>query len=380
MTKAHMICAVALLSAGCSTTPTTQSEAPPPKEPPALPLPPTPPGEPLIPSHESPPSPYGKTPTVPLENRPEPPLFKPDRGPSIEADTDPPAAHGTQKTLVLDDKSTDRELSEDESTHEEIHEWDFVLPVIPAGPNIVPGGGDGSSPFSLRELIGAMQHGANYDMIIGYLGYYDRKTISHNINGLVEGIPAMFYVVGTNNDRIIRAWVDYGGDVNAVHGDVRYPLLTFAIINSDNIQNETTLTVATLLSLGAQASVIPTAFYSPFCVDLPDDGPDERDMDDLGDKNKQWCTPGARARLAKTLNLTQRYYLEKSVKTKKPSIRHRQVARWRRAEPLLGIHYFLIGQTSAATYLMQKLLSYMLLPNKRPLVLVFAGNALLFAL
>src|SRR6266550_62421 len=35
MTKAHMICAVALLSAGCSTTPTTQSEAPPPKEPPA---------------------------------------------------------------------------------------------------------------------------------------------------------------------------------------------------------------------------------------------------------------------------------------------------------------------------------------------------------
>src|SRR5207244_10660930 len=35
MTKAHMICAVALLSAGRSTPPTTQSAAPPPKEPPA---------------------------------------------------------------------------------------------------------------------------------------------------------------------------------------------------------------------------------------------------------------------------------------------------------------------------------------------------------
>jgi hypothetical protein len=115
--------------------------------------------------------------------------------------------------------------------------------------------------------------------------------------------------------------------------------------------------------------------YSPFCEDLPDEGPDETDMEDISDGNKQWCTPDARRRLAKNLELTQRYYLEKSVKSKKPSIRHRQVALRRNAEALLGIHYFLIGLTSAATMLMQKLLSSMLLPSRRPLVLVFAGSS-----
>jgi hypothetical protein len=183
----------------------------------------------------------------------------------------------------------------------------------------------------------------------------------------------MFYAVGTNNDQIIRVCISYGGDIHAVHANSGHPLLAFAIINSDNVQTETTLTVATLLSLGAQASVIPRAFYSPFCEDLPDDGPHEEEMEDLADKDKQWCTPDARKKLAKTLGLAQRYYLEKSVKTKKPSLRHRQVALRRNAEALLGIHYFLIGQTAAATSLMQKLLNYMLLPSKRPLVLVFAG-------
>jgi hypothetical protein len=278
------------------------------------------------------------------------------------------------------DGPANQDLSEDESIEEEVPEWDFILPVIPGGPDLVPGGADSSEPFSLRELIGAVQHGATYDTITRYLGYYDKRTINNNINGLVEGIPAMFYVVGTNNDWIMRAWVGYGGDVNAVHGDLSCPLLAFAIINSDNLQDETTLAVVTLLSLGAEASAIPMAFYSPFCMDLPDDGPDEKDMVDLHDENKRWCTPGVRARLAKTLNLTQRYYLEKSIRMKQPSIRRRQVALRRGAEPLLGIHYFLIGQTSAATSLMRKLLNYMLLPSKRPLVLVFAGNCLSFSL
>jgi hypothetical protein len=189
----------------------------------------------------------------------------------------------------------------------------------------------------------------------------------------------MFYAVATNNDRIIRAWVDLGGDVNVTcsprGGPKRVPLLAFAIINSDNIQNETTFTVATLLSLGAHPQVIPKSFFIPFDNDLPDKGPDEEDLKDLKDKNKKWCTPAARAKLARCLNLSQRYFLEKAVKTKKPSIRHRQVAIRKKSETLLGIQYFLIGQTTAAGALMRKLLSYMVIPSKRPLVLVFAGGS-----
>jgi ATP-dependent Clp protease ATP-binding subunit ClpA len=39
----------------------------------------------------------------------------------------------------------------------------------------------------------------------------------------------------------------------------------------------------------------------------------------------------------------------------------------------LGIQYFLIGQSIAANRLLRKLLSYIALPRKRPLVLAFAG-------
>lgn len=257
-------------------------------------------------------------------------------------------------------------------------EWDFVLPYIPAPFDLVPGGKNLSDTFSLRDLIGAVQHGDSLDKIETYLRWYDDNTISNNINGLVEGFPAMFYAVATNDDRIIRAWVDLGGDVNATcsprGGPKRVPLLAFAIINSDNIRNETTLTVATLLSLGAHPKVIPKSFFIPFDNDLPDKGPDEKDLKDLKDKNKKWCTPAARAKLTRCLNLSQRYFLEKAVKTKKPSIRHRQVAIRKKSEALLGIQYFLIGQTTAAGALMRRLLSYMVIPNKRPLVLVFAGG------
>jgi ATP-dependent Clp protease ATP-binding subunit ClpA len=54
-------------------------------------------------------------------------------------------------------------------------------------------------------------------------------------------------------------------------------------------------------------------------------------------------------------------------------VRHRQIATRRNAEAILGIQYFLIGQTIASNALLRKLLSYITLPSKRPLVLAFAG-------
>ena len=70
-------------------------------------------------------------------------------------------------------------------------EWDFVLPDIPAPFDLVPGGKNLSGTFSLRDLIGAMQNGASLDKIITYFRWYENKTISNNVNGLVEGFPAM---------------------------------------------------------------------------------------------------------------------------------------------------------------------------------------------
>jgi ATP-dependent Clp protease ATP-binding subunit ClpA len=144
-------------------------------------------------------------------------------------------------------------------------------------------------------------------------------------------------------------------------------------MHGETIQADTTLIVATQFSLGASPKVIPAAYYMPYCRDLPGNGPDDKSLDDIDDQNKKRCTRALMAKLARTANLTHRYYLERAAKTKKSSIRHRQIALCRNAEALLGIPYFLIGQTMAANRLLHMLLNHIMVPRKRPLVLVFAG-------
>ncbi|PMD47852.1 P-loop containing nucleoside triphosphate hydrolase protein [Hyaloscypha variabilis F] len=253
-------------------------------------------------------------------------------------------------------------------------EWNFILPEIPPPPSLTPGVGEGNDGFNLRDLVGAIQHGIDVRFVTEYLAYYDSDFIRTQISDTVEGFPSIFFAVGTNNETLIRMWIEHGADVSAIHSTSKVPLLAFAIMNSEQLDTDTTLTVSTLLSLGAAPQVIPSSFYTPFIQDLPNNGPsDEILKDDLEDETYSWCTPAARAKLARTANITQRYYLERASKTKKPSSRHKQVAKLRNAKALLGIPYFLIGQTMAANRLYQKLLNYMMVPTKRPLVMVFAG-------
>lgn len=256
--------------------------------------------------------------------------------------------------------------------------WNFVLPTIEKPITFNPGGADGRQPFSVRELTGAIQHGATSIQVRSYLGHYDVQTVKSKVSkGVVENTPIMFYIVARNDASLIRTFAELGGDVNSIYEPYGVPLMAFAIAHSENIGTDTTLTLATLLSLGATADAIPKSFYSPFCVDLPDSGPDEAIMLDLSDANKAWCrTEFVRHKLARTMNLTQRYYLNKSMRMKKPSIRARQVAKIRSSEALLGVPYFLIGQTAAANLVINHLLCHMIqnpVRQTRPLVMVFAG-------
>ena len=253
-------------------------------------------------------------------------------------------------------------------------EWDFVLPVIPLPiSTFEPGSIENFDTFNLRDLVGSMQNGASHQTIQNYLDRFDRGLIREHINEDVDGFPAMFFVVETNKEELLRTWVAYGGSPTAIHRQSGIPVLAFAIMHSENIQTDTTLMTATLLSLGASPDVIPSAFYLPYLQDLPESGPKDDSLKDLGDENKKWCKGNSRVKLARTSTLSQRYYLERAAKTKKPSVRQTQVAQKRNAEPLLGIANFLIGQTTAAKTLLDKLLSHLTVPSKKPLVLVFAG-------
>ena len=255
-----------------------------------------------------------------------------------------------------------------------VSEWDFRLPVIPLPTsNLGPGSNEDFEPFNLRTVIGSMQNGASQQIVQNYLERFDRTEVKNSINDDVDGFPAMFFVVETNKEELLRTWIAYGGNPTVVHKQSGVPLLAFAIMHSENLQTDTTLMTATLLSLGALPDVIPSAFYLPYFQDLPETGPNDGSLKDLDNENRKWCKGAAREKLARTSTLSQRYYLERAAKTKKPSVRQTQVAKKRNAEPLLGIANFLIGQNTAAKMLLDKLLSHLTVPSRKPLVLVFAG-------
>jgi hypothetical protein len=254
-----------------------------------------------------------------------------------------------------------------------LEEWDFNLPLLTGQFTLIPDVDEGQGSFSLSDLAAALQLGADIQLVKTYLERFDPKTVSQTINDDVAGFPAMFYVVATNDEQILRLWLRYGGNPRAIHKPSGVPLLAFAVVNGMNMHANTTLIVATLLSVGASPDVIPKAFYSPYLEDLADGGPNEAALTDLEDENKRWCMPATRERLSKAINLSQRYYLDKASKMKESSVRQVELARRRKAQGLLGLPYFLIGQSLAANFLVQNLLLHLAEARKRPLVLTFAG-------
>ncbi|KAI0425685.1 P-loop containing nucleoside triphosphate hydrolase protein [Xylaria sp. FL1042] len=283
---------------------------------------------------------------------------------NIEPTTPTPPVSKTQSTESLHNLDTPDLQSPDLGCEE----WDFLLPhSFDPLIKLEPG-----NEFSLNYLVGAASHGSSIEAITAYLEYYDTKTVKQHINETVNGFPVIFYAVARNDDTIVRTFVEHGANVCAIHEPSGTPLLAFAIVHSETIQQDTTTIVATLLSLGASPVVIPSDLYAPYYQDLPEHGQTPETTESASDTIR-WCKQAARSRLQKTANLTQRYHLDRATKIKKASVRHRQVAELKKAKPILGIPYFLVGQTLASSRLLQKLLSYLVIPNKRPLVLAFAG-------
>lgn len=246
-------------------------------------------------------------------------------------------------------------------------EWDFVLPPAVRPLTLKPG-----NNFNITDLIGAITHRFRLESIQTYLEYYDQDTVKSHINENVYGFPAIFYAVATNNDVIVRLFVEHGANVIAFHERSGTPLLAFSIVHSDTIREDTIAMVATLLSLGTPPSLIPSDLYTPYQQDLPGNSRAPGTTSPR-DPSTEWCTDVARGRVQRTANLTQRYHLDRATKIKNASNRHRQVARLKKCEAILSVPYFLIGQTMASDGLLRKLLSHLVTPNKRPLVLAFAG-------
>jgi hypothetical protein len=162
--------------------------------------------------------------------------------------------------------------------------------------------------------------------------------------------------------------------VNAIDETYKIPVLAFAIMMADTLGKHTTAVTTTLLSLGADVSVIPRVFFLPYMDDPPNKAPFNHRFTEFNEPSKQWCVDYMRPVLARTINLTQRYFLARTLTERRPSERQTQVAITNGALALLGIGYFMVGQSSAAKMVIQKSLSSMALPKSQPLVMVFSGT------
>ncbi|KAI2634775.1 P-loop containing nucleoside triphosphate hydrolase protein [Hypomontagnella submonticulosa] len=281
---------------------------------------------------------------------------------------DPPSGDDDALSQLSNDSDVPAE-SVDES-----HPWMPRPPTLPVPNGFTNNIHPDPHIFELRELLGAIQAGLfDADAVRTYLSHFDEETLITNLNTRVDGYSALFYVVSTNNVGIIREWMKHGGNPNTTWGPNAFPLIAFPILNRGQTMLQAFRTLATLLRFGADPRVIPRAFYNPYCRDLPDEGPDQTELRDLNDDNKRWCTAEVRADLAKALTLSQRYDLYRSSKIAPHSGREKEVLARQGAGEVLGLHQMIVAQSIAARWLQRKLLNYLALQKKRPLVLVFSG-------
>ncbi|KAI0384478.1 P-loop containing nucleoside triphosphate hydrolase protein [Hypomontagnella monticulosa] len=261
-------------------------------------------------------------------------------------------------------------------TVEENCSWMPKLPTLPISDEFANNTCRNSEIFELRELLGVIQAGLfDAEAVRNYLGHYDKETLAANLNISIDGYPAMFYIVSTNNVGIIREWIKHGGSPNTTYGPNEFPLIAFNILNKGQTMFQAFMTLATLLRFGADPHVLPRAFYSPYYRDIPKGGPDQGELQDLNDDNKRWCTAEVRAELAKALTLSQRYDLYRSSAITPPSGRDKTVLSRQGATEVLGLHQMIVAQSIAIRLLQKKLtsISYLAMQKRRPLVLVFAG-------
>ena len=241
-----------------------------------------------------------------------------------------------------------------------------LLPRIQAPFILLNGGADGISQFNLADIIGAIQQGESLARVQNYLDYHDTDgkglPLAMNKNVSPSNYPGFFYIVETHNHELVRLWAKHGGDVDVCGGEDNLPLLAFALMCGGSYENDTRLVVTTLLSLGADVSCIPSAFYTPLARDLPASGIDQKDQEMFVTHQQQqqglWLSQSRAKRIGQTLNFafTTRAHLHLAALLPRRSGAERQVAKMRDATELLGISFFLIGQIPAAINLIDRLL------------------------
>lgn len=251
------------------------------------------------------------------------------------------------------------------SEKEEIEPFDMAsleLPT-PQGPIITAEALLTMADFSTMDLIRGITRPLQTSQIFEYVSKWKDHGVREEINSCCYGYSALFYACKTYDCELVRFLIEIGADPNlpAKHS---VPLLAWIILQDDPRSFKI---VATLLSLGCSPATIPPDMYADIMI-TPMEFVDEEAL-----QKTPWCTRNLRARLARELNLTHRYLLNKASKLKPASPRKLQTARILKISSLLAVPYFIVGQTMATDMVCSSILAHLTIKSSHPLVMAFVG-------
>lgn len=217
--------------------------------------------------------------------------------------------------------------------------------------------------FCAMDLIRGIARPLHTSEIVEYVSKWKGQGVREEINSCYHGYSALFYACKTYDCELVRFLIETGADpgLPAKHS---VPLLAWIILQDDP---RSAKVVATLLSVGCSPATIPPDMYADIMIT-----PVEAINDEILRKTP-WCTRDLRIILARTLNITHRYLLNKASKLKPASPRKLQTATILRISSLLAVPYFIVGQTMATEIVSASILAHLTIKSSRPLVMAFVG-------
>lgn len=253
---------------------------------------------------------------------------------------------------------------------------------VPIMPSLIPNinaHADGRAPslrhapeFSSRIITWAIQSGQYTDLQIRqYMDRFMQEEVEQVLRGDAEGFSPIFAAVQVRSVSLLRILVERGADPNATTTQHGVPVLAFAVMDADRDGSYTLDLVATLLGLGANPCGIPSDMWENF-LEVPRKECENWARVDIAG---HWANSGTEFRevLSRTLNLSQRYYLEKASRQERAGMRTLDVVETHQMRQLLEVPYHIIGQESAVENVIDQIQTHTAMLTQKPLVLVFAG-------
>ena len=225
-------------------------------------------------------------------------------------------------------------------------------------------------PFSVRVLAWALQNRLTIQAVQRYVLSYPPGDVKDAIGCPVEGYQALFYAIQRNEVSAVSVILECGANPNAKSEQGKIPVLGFAIFHAEYQVINTVEVVKILLAMGAKPKAVPQDMWEDY-LEMPKAIINRNE--EVKNPASSWCTPEYRTIIARNLNISLRYFLNKANHLKPPKARVKQVAATYNISLLLTVPYLIVGQNIGTRVALSRLFGHFALNKKNPLVMVFTG-------